>query len=324
MRSKAELEAEIRAGGRAVLVVNTRSRRGRGLYDAARRLLREAGLGFEQIFAVTRPDRLPALFADVLALEPDLVVVGGGDGTIAEAVGHLAHRDVALGVLPLGTTNNFARSLELPLDLPGAVAALREGKVADVDVGWFESTGDPHGTAAESGDREHIFANMISLGLSVQVAEKAPHTLKRFIGRTAYGLTAARLLPRHEAFTARIRIDGESREVKTHQLNVANGAHHSGQRIARDASPDDRLLAVYRLGDERRLRLASATARHVLTGPWRSLEEDAFLTTDRVDIETDPPMPVDVDGEIRGRTPVRIRLLGNALRVIVPQSFNDT
>ncbi|WP_242906813.1 diacylglycerol/lipid kinase family protein [Actinomadura terrae] len=325
MRTKAELDAAIRDGGRAVLVVNARSRRGRRLYGAARRLLREAGVEFVRVLPVTDPSRLRELFTGVLELEPDLVVVGGGDGTVAEAVGHLAHRDVALGVLPLGTTNNFARSLEMPLDLPGAVRTLAlagpgGGKVADVDVGWFESTGDRRGGE----DREHIFANMVSLGLSVDVAGSVPHTLKRLIGRPAYALTAARLLPRHPAFTARVTIDGETRELVTHQLNVANGAHHSGQRIARDASPDDRLLAVYRLGDGRRLRLASATARHVLTGPWRSLEEDAFLTTAHVEIETDPPLRVDVDGEIRGRTPVTIRLRGNALRVIVPRTFHDT
>ncbi|QXJ20455.1 diacylglycerol kinase [Actinomadura graeca] len=328
MRSKGELEEAIGAGGRAVLVVNSRSRRGRRLYGTARRLLREAGLEFVHVFPVTEPGRLRELFADVLALRPDLVVVGGGDGTVAEAVGHLAHRDIALGVLPLGTTNNFARSLELPLDLPGAVRTLAVarpggGKVADVDVGWFASTGDPQDGGA-GGDREHIFANMISIGLSVKVAGSVPHTLKRVLGRPAYALTAAALLPRHEAFTARVTIGGETRELMTHQLNVANGAHHSGQRIARDASPDDRLLAVYRLGDERRLRLASATARHVLTGPWRSLDEDAFLTTAHVEIETDPPLRVDVDGEVRGRTPVTIRLRGNALRVIVPQGFDDT
>ncbi|WP_173095025.1 diacylglycerol/lipid kinase family protein [Actinomadura verrucosospora] len=328
MRSKAELESAIGKGGRAVLVINSRSRRGRRLYGRARRLLDEAGIGFDQVFPVTDPTRLRDLFRDVLALEPDLVVVGGGDGTVAEAVGHLAHRDIALGVLPLGTTNNFARSLELPLDLPGAVRTVAiggpgGGKVADVDVGWFESTGDPQGEGPGA-DREHIFANMVSLGLSVQVAGHVPHLLKRYLGRPAYAMTAAGLLPRHEAFTARVTIDGDTTEFRTHQLNIANGAHHSGQRIARDASPDDRLLAVYRLGDERRLKLASATARHVLTGPWRSLDEDAFLTTAHVEIETDPPMRVDVDGEIRGRTPVTIRLRGNALRVIVPQAFDDT
>ncbi|MEW2358324.1 diacylglycerol kinase family protein [Spirillospora sp. NPDC029432] len=327
MRSKAELEAAIRGAGRAVLMVNVRSRRGRRLYDTARALLDEAGLEFAEVHPVGEPDRLGELFEKVLARDPDLVVVGGGDGTIAEAVGHLAHRDIALGVLPLGTTNNFARSLELPLDLAGAVRELRDGKVADVDVGWFEGTpaggahaADPDG---EPGTR-HIFANMVSLGLSVNVAEQVPHELKRVIGRAAYAVTAARLLPRHEAFKATIRIGDETYEMATHQLNVANGAHHSGTRIARDASPDDRLLAVYRLGDHRRLRLASATARHVLTGPRRTLAEEEFLTTDQVHITTDPPLSVDVDGEIRGRTPISVRLLGNALRVIVPQGFVDT
>jgi YegS/Rv2252/BmrU family lipid kinase len=334
MRSKGELESAIRGAGRAVLVVNARSRRGRRLFGTARRLLDESGLSFAQVFPVTDPGRLGTLFSDVLALEPDLVVVGGGDGTIAEAVGHLTHRDIALGILPLGTTNNFARSLELPLDLRRAIHVLRDGKVADVDVGWFKADppeADPPeadplegGPPAAERGRGAIFANMVSIGLSVHVSEEVPHDLKRVMGRSAYAVTAARLLPRHEAFKATIRIGDDVRTMATHQLNVANGAHHSGQRIARDASPDDRLLAVYRLGDQRRLRLASATARHVLTGQWRSLREDAFLTTDHVQITTDPPLNVDVDGEIRGRTPVTVRLLGNALRVIVPRSFVDT
>jgi diacylglycerol kinase family enzyme len=58
----------------------------------------------------------------------DLIVVGGGDGTRSEATHQLAHRDVCLGVLPFGTTNNFARSLGLPLHLPAALRILTEGK----------------------------------------------------------------------------------------------------------------------------------------------------------------------------------------------------
>jgi anti-sigma B factor antagonist len=60
--------------------------------------------------------------------------VGGGDGTICEAARRLAHRDVALGLLPLGTTNNFARTLGIPLNLPAAIGVLAVGKVADVDL----------------------------------------------------------------------------------------------------------------------------------------------------------------------------------------------
>ncbi|RAY11727.1 diacylglycerol kinase [Actinomadura craniellae] len=309
MRSKRELDAAIRAEGRAVLIVNTRSRRGRRQFDRSRRLLAEAGLSFLETFPVSEPGRLTETFSAALALRPDLVVVGGGDGTIAEAVGHLAGLDVALGLLPLGTTNNFARGLHLPVGLAGAVAVLRDGKVADVDVGYI-------------GDE--VFANMVSIGLSVQVAERVSPRLKRLAGRSAYALTALRLLPRHRPFRAVLRIDGESHELTTHQLNIANGSHQSGRPFAADASLDDRLLAVYRLGDAGLPQLAAATVRHMLAGHRRSLADDMFLTTDdRVHVETDPPLGVEADGELRGRTPVTIVMRANALRVLVPQSFED-
>lgn len=309
MRSKQALQAAIHEQGRAVLVVNIRSRRGRRLFGEARGLLRRAGIDFIKIFPVSDPARLPAIFEMALELRPDLVVVGGGDGTMAEAVSHLARRDVALGVLPMGTTNNFARSLHLPVNLAGAVDILKNGKVADVDAGWVAG---------------RVFGNMVSIGLSVQVSQHVPHGLKRVLGRAAYGVTAIRLLARHRAFRARITIGDKKYEISTHQLNIANGSHHSGRPFARDATLDDRLLAIYRLGDERRLRLASATLRLVLTGHRRTVSEDAFLLTDKVEVETDPPLPIDVDGEIRGRTPVTISLLPNALHVLVDQDFEDT
>ena len=226
----------------------------------------------------------------------DLIVVGGGDGTLSEATHQLAHRDVCLGVLPLGTTNNFARSLGLPLHLPAALHILTEGKVADVDLGHVAG---------------RHFANLTSLGLSVQVAQHVPHQLKRILGRAAYPLTALALLPRHRPFTARLRVkdvdDGDDgigvddrvHELVTHQLNIANGGHHAGRAIARDTGLDDRQLVVYRLGDADRLDLTIATVRQTVTGPRRPLAQTPFLTARHVRLETDPPMDLDVDGEIR-------------------------
>ena len=78
MRSKAELEDAIRSGGRAVLIVNTRSRRGRHRYVEALRLLIKAGVGFVQLHPVHDPARLPEVFERALELKPDLIVVGGG------------------------------------------------------------------------------------------------------------------------------------------------------------------------------------------------------------------------------------------------------
>ena len=196
-RSKAELTADIRARRRTALVVNVRSRRGRRHYPTVCRQLHNAGLDLLDLHPVADPRHLPQALAAAVDSGADLIVVGGGDGTLSEAAHQLAHRDLCLGVLPLGTTNNFARSLGLPLHLPAALQILTEGKVADVDLGHVAG---------------RHFANLTSLGLSVQVAKHVPHQLKRILGRAAYPLTALALLPRHRPFTARLRINRRHRQ----------------------------------------------------------------------------------------------------------------
>ena len=307
-RDKARLYDDIRRRRRVVLIINVRSRRGARNFRTARRLLDRAGFTVVSAHAIMRPGRLADRLRKVVSRRPDLVVVGGGDGTIATAAGMLAHTDVALGVLPLGTTNNFARSLGLPMDLAGAVAVLRDGKVADVDLGEAGGT---------------VFANMLSMGLSVEVAGKVPHRLKRIIGRPAYPIAALFALPGHRPFHARLTYGDETVEVDTHQLNVANGAYHHGRRIARDATVDDRLLTVYRLGNAGRVRVTAATVRHALIGPWLSQFAEPFVTTGRLRIETEPSVPVSIDGEVRVRTPVDVAVAPNALYAMVPGDFAD-
>ena len=212
-RSKAALTADIRARRRTALVVNVRSRRGRRHFPAVWRQLRAAGLDLLDLRPVADPRRLPEALAGAADSGADLIVVGGGDGTLSEATHQLAHRDVCLGVLPLGTTNNFARSLGLPLHLPAALRILTEGKVADVDLGHVAG---------------RHFANLTSLGLSVQVAEHVPHQLKRILGRAAYPLTALALLPRHRPFTAWLRVtavnDGTTAQHRRHRRHYRRGA----------------------------------------------------------------------------------------------------
>jgi diacylglycerol kinase (ATP) len=309
MRSKAGLTEAIRRDRRAVLVINTRSRRGRRLYPAVRARLAAAGFSMLGVFPSSRPGGLAACLNGALAARPDLFIVGGGDGTLSEAARCLAYRDMAMGVLPLGTTNNFARTLGIPLSLDGAVGVLAGGKVADVDLG-------------RAGDA--VFANLVSAGLSAHVAAHVPHQLKRVTGRAAYPLTALAALPRHRPFRARITVGDRSYQVDTHQLNIANGSFHAGRPITGDTSADDRLLLVYRLGGRDRGTLLAATVRHAVSGARRSAAEPAFLAVSELRLETDPPLPLDVDGELRAHTPVRIALAPNALRVMVRPDFPDT
>lgn len=308
MRSKTELGEAIRRNGRAVLVVNTRSRRGQRLYRAARAHLDAAGVGLAASFPAGR-GRLPGCLTAALDHDPDLLIVGGGDGTLCEAARRLAHRDTALGILPFGTTNNFARTLGIPLSPPEAVGVIAGGKVADVDLG-------------RAGDA--VFANLVSVGLSADVATRVPHRLKRLAGRAAYPLTALASLPRHQPFRATITIGTRRYTVHTHQLNIANGSFHAGRPITADATADDRLLVVYRLGGPGRGGLISAALAHALNGARRTLREPAFLAVSELWLDTDPPLPLDVDGEFHGHTPVRITLAPQALRVMVAPGFPDT
>jgi YegS/Rv2252/BmrU family lipid kinase len=309
MRSKPALHAAIREQRRAALVINTRSRRGRRLCQAASGQLRAAGFDLLGSFRIDQPGQLQTSLDAALDLRPDLLIVGGGDGTLSQAARHLAHRDVAMGILPLGTTNNFARTLRIPLNVTGAVGVLAGGKVADVDLGQADGT---------------IFANLVSAGLSGHVAATVRHDLKRLLGRAAYPLTALARLPRHRPFRATITTGGQDYILETHQLNIANGSFHAGRPIAGDASADDRLLLVYSLGGTSRAGLIGATIRHALLGARRNQAEPAFVATSELWLHTDPPLPLDVDGEIRGQTPARITLAPNALRVMVAPDFPDT
>ena len=309
MRSKDGLSAAIRQRRRAALVVNTRSRRGRRLYLAVITRLRAAGFDLLGSFPVRRPGELGASLTAAMNLRPDLLIVGGGDGSISEAARRLACLDMALGVLPLGTTNNFARTLGIPLNLAEATDVLVAGKVADVDLGRAGGV---------------FFANLVSVGLSAYVAANVPHQLKRLAGRAAYPVTALAGLPRHRPFHARITVGDQNYTLDTHQLNIANGSFHAGRPITGDASADDRLLLVYPLGGPGRGALVGATLRHAVFGARRTLAEPAFLAVSDLWLDTDPPLPLDVDGEILGHTPARITLAPNALRVMVEPGFLDT
>ena len=308
MRTKAELTDAIRRDRRAVLVVNAHSRRGRRLYDGARQRLLAAGFTLLGAYPVDRPRELEQTIAAAIDSGPDLLVAGGGDGTISTAARLLAHRDIALGLLPLGTTNNFARTAGVPLDLDDAVATLTGGKVIDVDLGL-------------AGDMP--FTNHVGVGLSADVMQNAPRPLKRVSGRLAYPITALALLTRHRPLRAVVRADGREHEFTTHQLYVANGGFHAGRPITADADADDRLLIAYAVGGAARRELLRETARNAATGHRRTLRERPFLAVGELWLETDRPARLEVDGEPCGSTPMRIGLDGNALRIMAPAGTPD-
>ncbi|SDT59037.1 diacylglycerol/lipid kinase family protein [Actinoplanes derwentensis] len=308
MRTKQELTEDIRRERRAALVVNARSRRGRQLYADAHARLVDAGFQLLGAYAVDRPGELENSLRAALAHQPDLLVAGGGDGTISTAGRMLAHQDIALGLLPLGTTNNFARTVGIAPDLDEAVATLVDGKVIDVDLGV-------------AGDMP--FTNHVGIGLSAEIMINVPSRLKRMIGRIAYPITALGLLSRHRPLRATLRAEGQEIVFSTHQVYVANGGFHAGRPITADAHADDRLLVAYPVGGAPKRELIRETARNALTGHRRTLRERPFIAVGELWLETDRPAHVEVDGEPCGSTPLRIAVDANALRIMAPPGTPD-
>jgi len=159
---------------RAALLVNGGSRRGSAAYGPALVAMQAAGIEIVHTAVVRDAEEIAAAVAAAAATGCSLLVTGGGDGTVSAVAGLLAdlppHRRPVLGVLPLGTANDFARTLDLPSDLAAAVAVLVFGKVVDVDLG--RANGRP-------------FLNVASLGLSVAATRLLRPGLKRRLGPAA-------------------------------------------------------------------------------------------------------------------------------------------
>jgi diacylglycerol kinase (ATP) len=304
--------------GPAVLVVNTRSRSGQEAFEAARERLCAHGVPLIAAHALTKPKRLQSVVREALAQGARRVLVGGGDGTISCAAQVLMGRDVTLGVVPLGTGNDFARSLGIPDTLEAACDVISGGYTARVDVGLIN--GRP-------------FLNAASLGLTTAIAKRLTQELKQRAGKLAYPMAAAAEMRTLQPFRVRLKADERTLELDALQLVVGNGRYHgAGNMVAPDATLDDRRLHVYAIaapsmaeGGERtglgHLQDVATLARVALgmrSGEHLEHESVVHLHTARLVVETEPPMEVNADGENVGMTPMRFEVAPAALRVYAP------
>jgi YegS/Rv2252/BmrU family lipid kinase len=301
---------------RTVLVVNALARSGEAEFARAREALERRGVALAAARRVDDPAALRRFIRAELARGADRVVVGGGDGTLSTAAGLLAGTRAALAILPLGTANDFARTLGIPADLARACRVVARGRVRTVDVGL-------------AGRR--AFLNAASVGVSSEVTRRVNGGLKRRAGALAYplaGAAAAGTPP----FRARLVADGAVRhDGWALQVVIGNGRFHGGGRlVAPGARPDDGALDAYVLsapsGDDpgrpaARARDLLALARYaalLLRGRHVEHPRVLHLRAREVALRTDPPLEVDADGEVAGRTPAAFRVARAALRVVAP------
>lgn len=243
----------------------------------------------------------------------ELVVAAGGDGTLNEVLNGLAEdfSRTRLGLLPLGTGNDFARSIGVPADVNGALGILAAGRTRRLDVA----------SAMIAGSRENgglrYFLNMSAGGFSGEVSEKADLAKERW-GPLAYLRSAIGVLPELKGFRAVLTLNGAERlELETYNVVVSNARFvAAGIPVAPDAILDDGLLDVM-IAPEASLGQLAVLLPQVLLGRHADSELLIFRRATRVEIESDPPMTFNVDGEICGTDPARFEVLPRALEVVV-------
>ncbi len=304
---KAALEREIKEKRRAVLVVNTRSRRGARAYSEAKRRLAEAGMTLDAAYPVRHAERFPEIVREEIAKGCKFIIIGGGDGTISSVVGHFAYANVVFGVLPLGTANSFARTLGIPLNLTGAIDVLMHGKVADVDLGKFN---------------DDYFANGSSIGMPAVVGRAIPHSLKKWLSRGAYVLVGASKFMRFVPFRCIVTINGQDISFDALDVRIANGGYQGGVLVASEANPDDGKIVIHILKGPSKWALVKEWTRIALGAPFGPGDIEALSAPELV-IDAVPKQHVAVDGEVITQTPIRVSVARQALLLMAPMGFEE-
>jgi YegS/Rv2252/BmrU family lipid kinase len=282
----------------AVLVVNAKSRRGRKLFRRACRGLEAAGITLIARHAVRDPGKMGAVIREAVDAGAPMVIVGGGDGSLSGSVDFLVGHDCVFALLPLGTANSFARTLGIPLDLEGAIGVIAGGRRRRIDLGMID------------GD---YFANCAAIGMSPLIAETVPDALKRWFGRAGYLAWAVWQATRFKPF--RLTVNGET--VDALEVRIANGGYHGGTELVDAAEVDSGEIVVQAVVGRARFTLLWNWVASVLRLPARRQTVRDFSGR-ALRVETDPPLPISIDGEVLARTPVTAKVAHAVIDVAAP------
>jgi YegS/Rv2252/BmrU family lipid kinase len=289
---------------RVLLIVNPASRRANRLRTKAAKAFLRAGV--DCVFMPTEAPGHAAVLAKTHAHKYDAVFTLGGDGTVMEVLGALAHQGPPVGVLAGGTANVVARTLGIPLNPARAVPLLLAGDEATMDLGRL-------------GDGRR-FAIGVGVGLDATMISEAPARLKKRFGFMAYVIGGYKAVLRNKKFSLRLTVDGVVYERLASAILIANfGAvlnnlvsfgdgivHDDGLLNACVFSPDSLLDAVRIL--------------------WRMIRKDfrpdpcLFYKSGReFRVETIPPMIAQADGELLPDTPLSVSVDPLAGCLLIPR-----
>jgi diacylglycerol kinase (ATP) len=284
---------------RALLLLNMQARLVAQRADEVVAALEDAG------FDIVRPELGSAESVSrairLHAGDIDVVIAAGGDGSMHAAAQGLVGTGMPLGVIPLGTANDFAKTMRIPIDLAQACSVIATGRTKSIDVGLVNGT---------------YFLTEMSIGLSPLVARSVGKEYKAEWGPFALVLRALRIMTRMRLFHVALVCDGRRHFLWTAQLTIGNGGHFGGFIANEEASIDDHMLDLYSVDFRYWWNLSALRA--ILS---RRYDEESGVFTlhgRKFEITTRKPRPIEADGEIVAMTPAEVSVVPNALVVFVP------
>ena len=236
----------------------------------------------------------------------DMVVAAGGDGTVNTVMQALAGHTTALGVLPLGTVNVWAREMGIPLGISQAREVLLSGVRQRVDLG-------------RAGSR--YFLMMAGIGFDAEVARRVERSRLKRIGLKLldYFATVGMLSITHQPAKIWMRRDGKRRSVHALMIIIGNTRLYGGTfSFATRAIADDGWLDLVIVGGGGLLHSAGVLGRALLRRPARG-PRVRYSRIHTIRLESNAPVPVQVDGEVIGTLPMTFSIAPHALTVIVPR-----
>lgn len=232
-----------------------------------------------------------------------LIVAAGGDGTLNMVAGELMGTGTTLGIIPSGTMNVFARELKLPIrNYEAAYKVLLGGKVSEVDV--FTANDIP-------------FLQMCGVGYDAQVVQRTTWGSKKKWGALAYFISGVRCLYEKPPILILRTPDGQVHEGVF--AIMGNGSLYGGQfRLFPDASYEDGLLDILLFK-----KLGGEVIKQFLRGIFRSRKYPnprnvLYLRLPSCEIESSQEVPFELDGDVKGGTPVKLKLSAQKLKVVTP------
>lgn len=255
----------------------------------------------------------PEFDADQLAKQAidqqfEVIIASGGDGTVSAVAAAVVETDIPLGIIPRGTANAFATSLEIPTSIEQACATILTGNKRVVDAAYCD--GRP-------------MVLLAGIGFEAETVKRADREFKNKFGVLAYVLAGLQELSDLETFTAKLETEDKIISVTSAAVTVANIAPPTsvlaqgpGEIVCDDGLLDVTIVAP---GDTLgAIGAAYTLLQSAVQGESVQRPDTGYLRTQSIKITTDPPQKVVLDGEVIGNTPVEIDCVPGGLTVFAP------